>query len=215
MSGPLEFDWRDIEKLRRVFGKKIVQRALVTSLVKLTNKVRAEINRQVTEEYNVSRAAINRRLKVSIDKKSSNPEAMLRYIGTRIGLINFKARVRKIKVVSKITGKLLKRKEVSVQIKKKGPRRIVSSRKFESKGFVGVGASANKHIFARILDAAGRSRKMFGKDVLAARKTLSIPEMVDSKAVLTDLNELVKAQFPLEFNRSLTFHLQKAMGLLK
>lgn len=176
----------DLDDLKRLLNPKFLRQAELSALKATRAKVKTRVSKSVRETFNVTAATVSRKIKIGL--RNNNTEAWLLWTGRRIGLINFGARFRNVKT-SRGT-----RKGVTVQVQRGKKRFLVPG------GFLATGEQGNAHIFQRI-----------GKDRLKIRSLTgpSIPQMVSSRKVLNDAENLVETEYPRILANRLDFFLDK------
>jgi len=188
------YDLSDLDVLYDQFDPKVVSRALTSAVNKTQRKLRTRIRLEVRKRYNVTARSINRRVTLTA-AKLQKPDAMLKYLGPRIGLINFSSRPKVVRITGR-RGRKIKRVGVTVKVRRDGPRKFVSA----VPAFIAEGRSGNRHVFARTTEA---------RTPLRARYSLSIPQMVGNKEVIDTAFLLTKEELPKEFDHAMDFFLGK------
>ncbi len=147
-----------------------------------------QVSRKAREVYNVTAAAIARRLKMGLS--GDGREAYLRWIGTRIGLIEFGAQFRK---VASARGK---RWGATARIRKDRGRFLTGG------GFIAEGNNGNVHVFRRVdqADPKSKLRRMAGP---------AIPQMISSPEVFEDAEKFVAKKYPEVLANRLAYFLDQ------
>lgn len=203
----LKYDIKEIKKLEEEFGVDIIQKAVVASINKTTAKTRTHISKSIRAVYNVNSAAVSSRLKFRRASRDSLSGELV-YTGSKIGLINFKAKAKKVLLGRKPrkgkAGRRWGRERIGVTVKvlKKGPRRLVKS----NPGFIAVGKNNNEQIFYR----AGKGKD---RNYLYSAKSLSISGMVSGaegrSGDLEEYDKFAAREQVIEFDRAIQFYAGK------
>ena len=77
----------DIKEMERMLDPEVLVKAKKSALKSTQRKTATRISKLVRQEFNVTARAVADRLKLSLGRNDT--EAYLRYVGSRIGLINF------------------------------------------------------------------------------------------------------------------------------
>lgn len=179
---------QNIKQLLRHFrgekrGDNYIDKARVMAVNKVVAKTKTTLSREARLRYNVKAKRVQSSLRVRRASKNDS-DAMLDYVGARIGLINFAAKSKNITLARRTRkGKRLKRKAVTVKILKAGSRKQVKSKP----AFIAE-IQGHKHVLAR---------KNADRDSLRVLNTLSVPEMM---SISTEEGEAIK-QIPIEFEK--------------
>lgn len=195
MADGLRYRFDKLDQLRDRFDPRIVEKAVRSSIRKTALKLRTKLSKRVRERYNVPARVIARHAKLeNFFQSRSQPFSILRYVGSKIGLINFGARSR---IVRTAKGK---RRGVSVQVLKEGGRKVVKS----EPAFIATGANENRHVFARTGE---------GRFPIVSLKGPSVAEMVGRDEVIDDANAFMSGELPRIFDNEMEFFLLRKVGL--
>lgn len=178
----------DLDDLQRLLSPSFLQKAQRATLTAIRNKARTYISQSTRKIYNVKARAIADRVRVVT---SNDKTAMITYMGTRIGLVNFDAKFRKVRT------KRGSRQGVTVRWRKDKGRGIVS------RGFIAEGRNNNVHIFQR-LKANQKERYP-----IRSLKGPSIPQMVKQGEVLDDLTKYLEAEMPDIMKSKMQYYLEQ------
>lgn len=189
------FEYSELEELLAVYDPKLVSRAVNSADNKTIRKLRTKIRKEVRGKYNVKAAAINRRAKTILGRVKGL-SAELSYAGTKLGLVNFAAKKKKVKVSSR-AGKKVTRWGTSVKVLRGQSRKVVKSKP----AFVAKGKNDNLQIFARRTD---------DRDSIVAIKGLAIAEMVDSPEIIEHALTSSREDYEKEFDVAMNFFLGKS-----
>lgn len=196
----LRFELRDIDKLKRAFDPAIVQRAQQSAIRKTTRKLRTELSKRVRMRYNVAANVVAKHTSLdTLFARPDNPMAILKYVGGKIGLVNFGATKRIVRGVGK-SGRRYKRTGVSVRVLKGEKRKILRS----VPGFIAKGENDNVHIFYRTGDTRGPIVSVQGP---------SVAEMVGRHEVMSGADTFLSQELPKSFSNELEFFLLRKVGL--
>lgn len=192
----IDFDIRQLEKLRDRFDPRIVDKALDRSVNATTRKAATFISRYTRDMYDISAGDIRRRMQIQRVKRDAS-RAIL-YTGRRLPLAQFKPRERWVSVSSgrrvqsgPRKGRVARRRGVSVRIRKDNGRRLVQG-----------GWHAKGHILRRENKSDNRSdpRIRFGP---------SIPEMVGNQRVMDAAQDMIRDDLPKQFNQQMDYLLSR------
>lgn len=178
----------DIEQLRSLLNPEFLRKAHQSALKATQSQTATQVSRAVRARYNVTQKAIAARLKMGLADEGRT--AYLRWIGSRIGLIEFDGKVKK---VSTERGK---RFGATARISKDKPKFLAKG------GFIAKGANDNTHIFRRIdqHDNKSKIRRMAGP---------AIAQMVGSKEVFEDAQRFVAEKYPVVLHDRLKYFLDQ------
>jgi len=180
--------------LKIAFDHKKVQKAFNSSIKKTATRTKTHISKKVRQIYEIKANKINAVTRINTTKHG----AVITWIGTNVGLENFKALKRNItlnKPKSSRWGN--KRIGVSVIIKKSNSRKLVKT------GF--QVAKLNNLIFER----TGQKMKSDpNKDAIKRMSGISIPQMVNDDVTM-DASVFVEREFPIQFERAFKFFVGK------
>lgn len=194
----IEYQGASERSLRILYGGEVVKKAKRSAFGKLATKVRSVIAKGVSKRYVITQANVNRH-----GNKRFVPgtdDVVLSYVGRRIGLINFGAKEKRVKVSPKGNRYGKYRKRVTVKIKKTGTRKPVTG--FPgviSPGFIATGKEGNRHVFARTSSA---------RFPIISLKTLAIPQMINEE-VIKEAEAAIGDNFPKLFSHAMDFYLSK------
>lgn len=176
----------DLDDLKRLLNPSFLRKAETSALRGIQGKVKTRVSKRVREVYNVTAGAVSRKLRIGL--RNDNTEAWLSWVGRRIGLINFAAQFKR---VSTRRGRRI---GATVKVQRKEKRFLVKG------GFIAEGSQGNVHIFERIGTARLELRSRTGP---------SIPQMVSSRKVVKEVEELVESDYPVILKSKLDFFLEK------
>lgn len=202
----IRYKLKNLDKLRRAHDPQVVDQALRGTITKASARVRTLISRRVRERYSVSAAVVARHTRLDrYFRGGGQPTSILRYLGSKIGLINFAPRIRNINT------KKGPRRGVSVKQLRKGKRTLVK-KGFQNAsfgaGFIARGNQGNEHIFARTGAKSGS-----GRDQLVSLKGPAVAEMVGKADVMEDANRMLATETPKIFDHELEHFLLRQVGL--
>jgi len=193
----LRFELSNLEELRRVYDPSLVEKALVRSINRVSEKARTRVNREVRSEYHIKARDVNKALSIHRAQRGQT-EALLVYAGARIGLHKFGARVRTVRVKTRRWGNT--RRQVRVRVRKDSALESAVG----GKGIAGF-MSPQGFIYARV------GLKRTPLKFLAGP---SVPHMVDNDTVLDQVNQMMAVELPKEFNHHMDFYLQRQLGII-
>lgn len=207
----LKYRVKNLEKLKRKFDPKIVDRANRAAQNKAAEKLRTYIKESIRDVYNVKAGAIAKRVKLN-RASVSTPFAELSYTGPRIGLVNFGARAKKVTLSRKPRKGQKGRKwgrfrtGVTVKVRHDQGRKLVTKKGKKGAGFIAVGNNNNEQIFYR----TGK-----GRNDLVSAKTWSIPEMVrlaekEGGPSNESYQQQAAAEYDVEFDRAMRHFMSQA-----
>ncbi|WP_339118565.1 phage tail protein [Halomonas sp. BMC6] len=197
----LQFDVRELQKLKQQFDPKDVEKALRWSINATTRKASTLISRETRQRYDISADDIRKRLRIQrLDR--GDGRAIL-YAGRRLPLAQFKPRERWVSVSSKRRvqsgprkGSMARRRGVTVRVRKDRGRQLVQG-----------GWLAKSQIFRR-------SSRTDNQSTPEMRFGPSIPEMVGNEQVMDAAQNLVRDDLPQQFNDRLNYILNRKAGLV-
>lgn len=180
-----------IQELEALMAPESLRKAQRSTLRTIQRMTATRVHRKVTSVYNVTQRAIASRLKMSIS--GDNTQAILRWTGRKIGLINFGAQFRRVQTA-------------------RGPRQGASARirkdkgRFTSKGgFIATGANGNVQIFQR--EKKDQSQRL----PIRAKYGPAIPEMIDQPEVFAEAERFVAQEYRNQYARNLAFYFEKGL----
>lgn len=176
-----QYEITNLDKLRRKYEPKLVDKALNQALQVATTKLRTRLSREIRQVYTVKAGDISKSVTI---RRISNGR-MLIYTGRMIGLDKFGVRSKK---VSTPRGK---RTGATVQVRKDRGRKLVKQ------GFMAKG----KLVFQRTGDERLPIERLFGP---------SIAHMAGNKAIGELATLQVGNDAATEFDRYLTYLMEKA-----
>lgn len=194
----LDFKIENLEKIKEVYQPWIVEKALTTSINRVSAKAKTLVSRKARENYTVKASDISKTLKVTRARKGES-EAVLLYAGSRLGLHKFAPRVRSVTVNSKNNRYGRRRKQVRVRVHKKDAQTPA------------VGPNGNAGFMApdgRIYARLGAKR-----DKLKMLAGPAVAMMVDKSEVLDPMNKMLSTELNAEFAHNLEFFINKQVGL--
>lgn len=197
----LRYKFTDLDKLKKAFDPKIVEKAQRSTVKKTAAKARTWLSRRARQVYTVTAGVVARHSKLeNYFGDPQQPFSVIRYVGSRIGLINFASRERLVR-----TDKGLRR-GVSVRVRKDHKRSVVKGRKGrdQSPGFIATGNNDNTHIFARRGDSKLPISAMYGP---------SVAEMIGREEVQGQMSAFVGSEMPAIFDHEMEYFLLKQVGL--
>ena len=194
----LELKIENLTQLKNVYDPTLVNKALATAVNKATAKAKTQVSRSVRENYTVKASDVSSAVSFTRAKSGDN-EAVLRYVGTRLGLHKFASRVRTVAVRSKNGRYGYRRKQTRVKVHKKdaltpaiGPN--------DNGGFT----APDGRVYARVGVARDKIVSLMGP---------SIPQMVDKTKVIDPLNDMLSTELNDQFAHNLEFFMNQQMGL--
>ncbi|GEK50902.1 phage tail protein [Vreelandella venusta] len=197
----LEFDVRDINKLKQQFDPRDVEKALRWAVNATSRKATTRISKETRKRYTVSAGDIRKRM--SIERYRDDVSRAVLYTGRRLPLAQFKPREKWVSVSSgrKLKsgprkGRVARRRGVTVQVRKGKSRKLVQG------GWVAKGQLWRRE---KRTDNKSDPQRLFGP---------SIPEMVDNPQVIAEAQKLVREDLPEQFNGRLDYILNKKAGLV-
>lgn len=182
-----QYEITNLDKLRRKYEPKLVDKALNQALQVATTKLRTRVSRELRRRYNIKAGEVAK--SVSIRKLSDG--RMLIYSGSMIGLDKFSARPKRVST------RLGKRTGVTVQVRKDQGRKQVR------RGFLAKGGL----IFKRVPGTKMRDKN---KEQIERQFTSSIAHMAGNKAIGELATLQVGNDAATEFDRYLTYLMEKA-----
>ena len=198
MSSFLELKIENLTQLKAAHDPALVNKALKTAVNKSTAKAKTLVSRSVRENYTVKASDVGSSVTFT-RARNGESEAVLRYVGSRIGLHKFTSRVRTVSVRSKNGRYGYKRKQTRVKVHKKdaltpavGPN--------GNAGFTGP----DGRVYARV---------GIRRDKIVALMGPSIPQMVDKAKVIDPLNNMLSTELNEQFAHNLDFFMLQQMGL--
>jgi len=180
-------------------------KAVNAALNKTADKARAEMNRQITAEFNIKGRDVRAQLKVQRVRGGSSQVAILSAFPRRRGqrsrnVMMFDARPAPGKGKKQVAVQLKNGQwamvtvpvggGVSVKIKKNGPRKLIPGAFIANKG---------RTVFER----TGDGRK------IRAVETVDIPSMFNTRRINAAVVKKIKADFPVELQRAVAMYLAK------
>ncbi|WP_422101996.1 phage tail protein [Vreelandella sp.] len=196
----LQFDVRELQKLKQQFDPKDVEKALSWAVNATARKAATEISKETRQRYTVSAGDIRKRLR--IERYRRDIDRAILYTGRRLPLVQFKPTERWVSVNPKRRvqsgprkGSMARRRGVSVRVRKDKGRQLVQG-----------GWLAKGHILRRQEKSDPKSQPIM-------RFGPSIPEMVDNPQVIEAAQDLVRKDLPQQFNDRLDYILSKKAGL--
>lgn len=183
----LDFDIRQLKRLRERFDPVDVERALSRALNATTSKAASHISRDLRGTYALKARDVKRRL--TIKRVNRDATRALIYAGRRLPLEQFKPKERWVTVDPRRKvrsgprkGRLARRRGVTVRVRKDRGRQLVPG-----------GWYARDHVLRRADTAKNDSqpRMQFGP---------SVPGMVAHPATMESAQELVRRELPQQFN---------------
>lgn len=195
----LQYDVRELQRLRQQFDPKDVTKALDWAVGATTRKAATLISRETRNRYDISAGEIRKRLRiVRLDRDA---DRAILYTGRRLPLAQFKPRERWVSVASKRRvqsgprkGSLQRRRGVTVRVRKDSGRKLVQG-----------GWLAKNHIFRR-------SDKDDNQSTPTMRFGPSIPEMVGNDQVMEAAQQMVRDDLPQGFSNRLDYILNRKAG---
>lgn len=206
MSDAISIKLEGIDRAMRKFSPKIVRSAARETINRTVVHGRSTASKLITSEYNVKAREVNAYLIIESRAKDSKLEAIIRGRGKGLALSKFDARsvgrsslVRNGKGSQRsITGVMIKG-DVTVKVKKGGPRRVVSSR-YGNRPFVAQMKSGHVGVWVR----KGKERKpieqLYGPGVGG---------LFGSKRIMNGTIKAINDRFSPEFKRQLVFYLSR------
>jgi Prophage minor tail protein Z (GPZ) len=194
VSALVHYDFNDLAALYEQLDPVVLDRAVTSAVNKTQRKVRTRFRLEARKLYNVKAGAINRRVKLT-PAKLQKKDAVLTYLGPRIGLVNFSSKPKVVRTIDR-RGRKIKRVGVTVKVRRDSPRKFVSS----VPGFIARGRSDNIHVFAR---TSGKRQS------LKARYSLSIPQMIGNPEIINTVLTLAKTELPNEFDHAMNYFMGK------
>jgi hypothetical protein len=191
----IDIDFQDLDKLRKQFDPKVVNRALNSAINKTANKARTFISKKIREKYNVKAATIKHSLSEirRKDPKDLVAERVLQYTGPHLVLSHFGARV------ARIPGS--RHKGASVLVRKDRGRKIVKGRHGYG-GFIIVDKKYNHlNVYER------ETKERYPIDALFGP---SVAEMISATETFNAIDAFVGAEMPKQLEHELDYFLGKA-----
>lgn len=196
----LEFDVRDINKLKQQFDPRDVEKALRWAVNATARKTATRISKETRQRYTVKAGDIRKRM--SIERYRDSIDRAVLYTGRRLPLAQFKPREKWVNVSSgrqlksgPRKGRVARRRGVTVQVRKGEARKLVKG------GFMAQGQLWRRK---KRTDNKSTPQRLFGP---------SVPEMVDNPRVIAEAQELVRKDLPEQFDGRLDYILKKKAGL--
>jgi hypothetical protein len=182
----------DIKEMERMLDPEFLVKAKKSALKATQRKTATRISKLVRQEFNVTARAVADRLKLSLGRNDT--EAYLRYVGTRIGLINFSGKFKKVRTTAG------RRLGATAKVKKTARRYVAPG------GFIAEGNNGNVHIFQRM------SKRQRARMPIRKMTGPAIPQMVSQQEVLDEATKFVEQEYPKDLTNRLDYFLTKQMG---
>ncbi|MES3674605.1 phage tail protein [Halomonas elongata] len=195
----VRYDIRDLEKLRKRFDPRDVEKALQRAVNATSKKAATHISRDIRGTYTLKARDIKKRLK--IERVRRDATRALLYTGRRLPLEQFSPKRKWVSVSTRrkvrsgpSKGKMARRLGVTVRVRKDKGRQLVPG-----------GWYAKDHILRRAdqEDNASQPRMQFGP---------SVPGMVAHPKTIESAQDLVRRDLPQEFNDRLEHILSEKAG---
>ena len=192
----LQFDIRELQRLRQQFDPKDVEKALRWAVDATSRKAATHISKDIRDTYAIKAGDIKRRLK--IERVRRDATRALLYTGRRLPLEQFKPGTKQVRVTAtSSTGKRFKtkRRGATVRVRKDKGRQLVKG-----------GWYAKGHILRRAdrSDNKSEPRIQFGP---------SIPGMVAHPETIESAQAMVRRDLPQQFSDRMDYILNKKAGL--
>lgn len=188
----IQFDFRDLDRLRERLDPKKVDKAMNWTLDAVTRKARTMVSREVRKTYDIRAADVA--AQVQIRRIDNNAGRVLLYTGRRIPLERFKPQVKNVTVTVSHhkTGTRFKRKyrATSLRIRKDRGRRVARGAFFH-----------NGPVLRR--DPNGKGG--FDADQAFRQFGPSVPGMVRHQSVLDQFQSLIQKDAAETFNNRLEY----------
>lgn len=186
----LEFDIRQLHRLRNSYDPRIVSRALDRSVNASTRKAATFISRYTRDIYDISAGDIRRRMQ--IQRLNRDASRAILYTGRSLPLAQFKPRERWVSVSSgrrvqsgPRKGRVARRRGVTVRVRKDSGRQLVQG-----------GWHAKAQILRRRDKADNQSDPLI-------RFGPSIPQMVGNPQVMNAVQDMIRDDLPRQFNQQM------------
>lgn len=187
----ITYQGQTLDQLYRRFDPAIVDKALSRSKNRVMDKAATALNKKLREKYYLLARDINEGIKKHRSIAAQKNDAVLEYIGARLPLSLFSPKQKNIRVVSQKTGKTIRRKGVTVRIKKGEGRVLIQS----IPAFLTKGGSSVSF------------RKDDRRDSYQTPNILSVPEMIAARSQLEEFDRVVSLSFQPEFESNMNFYL--------
>lgn len=208
----IKYSLLDFEQLNERFDSRMIRNAQYLAINKVLPKLQTHISARVRNRYNVTARSIKERVKLrKASMKSGALQGVITFSGSRIGLINFNAKIKKVTLGPKPRkGKAGRRwgrhrVGVTVRVLKGSARKLVTERS----GFIAQGRNGNKQIFYR--QEKKKTWRSKGREVLRAAYQYSIPEMIElangGVGSTETYNEFIGAEFNKEFDVAMNYYI--------
>ena len=190
----IEYQGQTLDQIYKRYDPSIVDKALARSKNRVMDKSASALNKKLREKYYL----LARDISKTTDKRravaSKKNDAILEYIGARLPLSLFKPSNKNVRIVSKKTGKTIRRKGVTVRIKKGDGRKLIKS----IPAFLTKGGQKVSY------------RRWEGeRESYATPTIISVPEMIEVRAQLKEFDLVVSREFQPEFESNMNFYLGK------
>lgn len=187
----IEYQGQTLDQLYKRYDPEIVEKALARSKNRVMDKSATALNKKLRERYYLLAKDINKTLKKHRSFANKKNDAVLEYIGSRLPLSLFSPKQKNVRVTSEKTGKNIKRKGVTVRVKKGEGRILIKSiPAFLVKGGAAVSSRADE-----------------SRDSYKTPTIISVPEMITARIQLAEFDRVVAKEFQPEFESNMNFYL--------
>lgn len=189
----IQTNFPEVQRALVGLRQEVAQKATARALNRAIEQARTQMSREIRAEYAVDTRFIGQRLRI---KRAS-------FFNGRLGLeaaLDAQEKPRSANVI-RFKAKATK-KGVTVKIKRKGARELISNAFIGNKG---------RTVFARVSGTKMASRKWGGKhgERIEPVQTIDLPQMFNAKRINAAVVAALRAKFPAIFERELAFALGK------
>lgn len=187
----IEYQGLTIDQLKKRYDPAIIEKALARTKNRVADKSATALNKKVRERFVVKARDITGSLKKRRAFANKSSDAVLEYIGSRLPLSLFSPKQKQVRVVSKRTGKNIRRKGVTVKVLRTEPRKLITSiPAFLTKGGKAVSSRSDE------------TRESYKTPTV-----ISIPEMIRAREQLAEFEKVVAREIQPEFESNMNFYL--------
>lgn len=195
----IELTIENMGAIKSLYGAPLVEKALATTINRVTAKAKTLVSRKARENYNVKASDISQSLTVK-RARQGEAESVLLYTGSRLGLHKFAPRVRSVSVRPKNNRWGSRRKQVRVRVHKKDPLTPA------------VGPNGNAGFLAN--DGRIYARLGAKQNEITMLSGPSIAVMIEKSDVIDPLNSMLSTELHTEFSRNMDFFISKQLGAI-
>jgi hypothetical protein len=187
----ISYQGQTLDQIYKRYDPAIVEKALSRSKNRVMDKSATALNKKLREKYYLLARDVNKTLKKHRSIAAKKNDAVLEYVGPRLPLSMFSPAQKNIRVTSRKTGKTIRRKGVTVRIKKGAGRVLIKS----IPAFLTRGGTEVSY------------RKDENRESYRTPTVLSVPEMITFMAQRKEFDRVVSREFQPEFESNMNFYL--------